>query len=162
MLASEAAKILGLKIPFTAKEAKSAYRSLAMVLHPDKGGSGVGFGQINEAYKLCSGGVEYSFGVAPEVCVDGTEFRAVKKSVSIKGVVNWFAARILDKMMVHRHKGASWRQEKASLLFDRLVAECVELRAELDKDKKNKEKIINECADVAAFAMMIADKARRL
>ena len=163
MLVSEAAKILGLTIPFSAVEAKSAYRRLAMDTHPDKGGgSSEAFGQVGEAYKLCSKGVDYSFGVAPKVCIDGTEFRAVKKSVSIKGEVNWFAARILDKMMVHRHKGASWRQERAWHLYKKMLNECKELADELGADKKDKNKIINECADVAAFAMMIADKARRL
>lgn len=160
MLANDAAKILMLTIPFTSKEARSAYRKLAMKLHPDKGGTAKAFGQIEEAYRVCGGGIEYSFGTAPKIDIDGTEFRSTSKKVSIKGVVNWFAARILDKLMVHRHKGASWRKEKVDWLYGRLIKECEELRDEL-KGPWDKEKIINECADVAAFCMMIADNARR-
>jgi DnaJ-like protein len=48
-------KILGLSWPFTAADAKAAYRRLVHRVHPDVGGSSEEFRRINEAYERVSG-----------------------------------------------------------------------------------------------------------
>ena len=66
-----------------------------------------------------------------------------------------FAEGMLDKLGKNRHK-AHWSNAQQEYLWSRLVEELNELRSALDyqNDKLN---IIQECYDVANFAMMIAD-----
>lgn len=164
MKINDATKVLGLVIPFTAADAKKAYRTLAMAAHPDKGGDAAEMGRLNSAYELCSGGVNYNFGDAPVIGNDGIGnvgqvFKRKKKAATVKSVVQWFAGRMLDKMGVHSRKGVTWREEKASWLLERLGDETLELKDAIES--RDKEAIIKECADVANFTMMIADNARR-
>ena len=164
MNSRDASNLLGLTIPFTADQAKRSYRRLAMKHHPDKGGDEATVTLLNEAYKLCSKGISFDFGGAPSVTSNGINWSQMrwtveKKEVSMKGVVQWFAARMLDKMQVHRHKGATWRQERVSRLFKRMLGEIEELAEAMAA--RDKDAIIKECADVANFVMMIADNARR-
>jgi len=84
MKLSEAIKILELSAPFSAMAAKLAYRKLAMVHHPDKGGSVAKMQELNEAYKLCCKGK--TWGKAPDV---EWEFKTVKRAN--------FAMMIADK-----------------------------------------------------------------
>lgn len=45
-----ALRLLGLKLPFTKEELKSAYRKKALQVHPDTGGSHELFFSVNDAY----------------------------------------------------------------------------------------------------------------
>lgn len=80
--------------------------------------------------------------------------------------VRWFAERMLRKLAVNRHK-EHWHSELQGHLFVKLVGEVEELRFELNREKPRetyskdeREKVIDEAADVANFAMMIAHNAR--
>lgn len=77
----------------------------------------------------------------------------------------WFARRMERKLKLNDHKD-HWTTCEAEWLFDRMQDEREELLAampnepwELSEDEKDK--IIDEAADVANFAMMIADIARQ-
>lgn len=163
MKISEAMKILGLSVPFTAKAAKTVYRQKAMAAHPDKGGSTEKMKQLNVAYTLCSNGVELP--KAPKVEIDGVDFshvwvdvKKISYEVKLNKVLVWFTTKMKLKLHKNRHKGFSYRKESADVLFSQLIKECQELRVEITK--RSRQDIISECADVANFAMMIADNAR--
>ncbi len=47
-------QLLGLTLPFTMKELKTAYRKMALQAHPDAGGSAEAFRQIHHAYETLS------------------------------------------------------------------------------------------------------------
>ena len=145
----EAIIILGLKAPFSATIAKIAYRKLALKYHPDKGGSVDKMQILNEAYRLCCKGVMWRGAPLIEM-----EFKTIKHKPNLHSVVSWFGERMLKKLETKN------RKENAKRLYGRLISKCVELRKAIRE--KNKEDIINECANVADFAMMIADKARKL
>lgn len=160
MKISEAMKILGLSVPFTAKAAKTAYRQKAMAAHPDKGGSTEKMKQLNVAYTLCSNGVELP--KAPKVEIDFShvwvEIKKMGYEANLNKVLAWFTTKMKFKLHKNRHKGFSYRKESADVLFSQLIKECQELRKEITK--RSRQDIISECADVANFAMMIADNAR--
>ena len=158
MLLLDAIEILELKAPFTAQQAKVAYRRLSMIHHPDKGGDADMMKALNEAFRLCSRGIV--LGIAPKIDLNGIDFKIKKKKPSFRGVVDWFNGQMLSKLNCHEYKGFSWRGESANWLYGRMVSECVELRKAIRE--KDKDEIISEAADVANFAMMIADKARRM
>ena len=157
---TEAAKILGLQIPFTAKQAKTAYRKLAMKNHPDKGGCVNKMAGLNDAYTICSSGVEFGGSVDWSGYVE-TVFRWKRPELKISTVVNWFSMKMLNKLNKNSVKGFTWRRENADFLLQRMTDEVLELAEELGKDEMDKGAIISECADVANFAMFIADKAER-
>ena len=70
----------------------------------------------------------------------------------------WFLGEMLKKLETNQHR-SGWVNVGLHYLFRRLEEETLELRKALlsgDKDA-----IIEECADVANFAMMIADVTRK-
>ena len=79
---------------------------------------------------------------------------------SCRTSVNWFAEQMELKLRDNDHKGG-WARCEHSWLLDRLKQEVVELEKELDQ-VDNQENVIKEAADVANFALMIADLAGRL
>ena len=52
---SEAREILGVSATASEHDVKQAFRRLALVVHPDRGGSSEAFIQINEAYEFLTG-----------------------------------------------------------------------------------------------------------
>jgi len=70
----------------------------------------------------------------------------------------WFAREMEKKLAANSHKGG-WHHCSLQYLSMRLTQE----RKELQKAIKSKDvnDIIGECADVANFAMMIADTVRK-
>ena len=154
-------KILGLVVPFTAENAKANYRRRAMLQHPDKGGDNSGMVELNAAYELCCKGIKFPVGANINDYGVEFDFEFINKrvKVSLKSVVRWFSEIMLGKLQVNKCKGMTWRNESAENLFKRMVEEGGELYDEIKK--RDKEAIIKECADVANFAMMIADNARR-
>ena len=79
---------------------------------------------------------------------------------SIRPSLQWFAARIENELCENDHKGG-WKKCTHSWLLSRLKEEVAELEEALQKPD-NQEHVISEAADVAAFAMMIADLAGEL
>jgi NTP pyrophosphatase (non-canonical NTP hydrolase) len=79
------------------------------------------------------------------------------KPDEIRDPVLLFAAMM--ELRLREHDGEKgrhgWRDERLSWLFQRLYIEYEELRLALETD--NTEAILKEAADVANFAMMIAD-----
>jgi NTP pyrophosphatase (non-canonical NTP hydrolase) len=78
--------------------------------------------------------------------------------------VQWFAEQMERKLRENDHKGG-WENENIYWLWERLREEskeliyAVNLTRDLHADPEN---IVRESADVANFAMMIADVARRM
>lgn len=79
--------------------------------------------------------------------------------------LDWFKARMAEKLHENNAKGG-WDQLTFPRLFQFLLDELNELhweliRLEMIEVQEIAEEIIRECADVANFAMMIADNANR-
>ncbi|MGG4449621.1 hypothetical protein [Brevibacillus porteri] len=73
--------------------------------------------------------------------------------------VRWFAGQMEAKLQENDHKGG-WEKCQFPFLYRRLIEEVQELRVAYEDQSKSLEEMIRESADVANFAMMIADKAR--
>lgn len=80
---------------------------------------------------------------------------------SVRPPVQWFAGQMEAKLRANDHKGG-WSDCNFRWLYQRLLEEVHEVWIEYNQlDQQPKwENVIKECADVANFAMMIADKAR--
>lgn len=85
-------------------------------------------------------------------------------------VLLWFVEAMNNKLLANQHK-RHWtdRDTKLGYLRMRLKQEVGELCSVLDRNPKAGrgrrtwvEDVTSECADVANFAMMIADKAKQL
>jgi NTP pyrophosphatase (non-canonical NTP hydrolase) len=81
----------------------------------------------------------------------------------------WFAEQMRAKLERDRHKGDNWQELGVDWLFDRLAGEMGPKTETSEIDEletaiyqQDWENVIRECADVANFAMMIADTARAL
>lgn len=72
--------------------------------------------------------------------------------------VLWLAERMEKKLAANDHKGG-WRGKDITSLFYSLTTEVNELFDAIRNNKPSNE-IVDECADVANFAMMIADEVR--
>ena len=72
-----------------------------------------------------------------------------------RNCVRWFAAEMKKKLMRNVDK-PMWRDDSPQLLWGRMCGEIVELKREMDRGG-SKADVVKECADVANFAMMIAD-----
>lgn len=72
--------------------------------------------------------------------------------------VDAFAAEMEKKLAKNRHKGdrEGWLKDTPRALFERLIQEVDELHSAL-ADGTDAESVLSEAADVANFAMMIAD-----
>lgn len=103
--------------------------------------------------------------------VEGAIDNAITMKIQdITSTMMWFNRRQLDKLTLPQNlvKG-TWRGTKINQLYNLLVAEALELNEELKvmtnltsvaHESDVLEKIINESADIANFAMFIADVAR--
>jgi NTP pyrophosphatase (non-canonical NTP hydrolase) len=74
--------------------------------------------------------------------------------------VAWFAEQMELKLRENDHK-PHWRGSDIEYLHKRLQEEVDELMYELHSPL-NEERVVKEAADVANFAMMIADVARQV
>lgn len=74
-------------------------------------------------------------------------------------IVLAFAVEMERKLAKNRHKGdrKGWMKDGAHSLLNRIHDEWEELRAKLDNGSTSSE-IVQECADVANFALMVADR----
>jgi len=80
-----------------------------------------------------------------------------------EATVDWFAEQMKAKLREPRNEAkGGWREESVWLLLGHLKIELEELEAELSKLHRSHSAIIDECCDVAAFSMMLADGARML
>ena len=79
--------------------------------------------------------------------------------VLVRESVWWFAQQMELKLLENEHKG-HWARDSLLGLLQRLHEESCELLAAIRHE--NIENVIREAADVANFAMMIADNARQI
>lgn len=78
--------------------------------------------------------------------------------------IMWFGEQMEKKLQVHDGKGG-WDTCELYWLLKRLQDEVAELKTEIDLlncGMINYQEAINEAADVANFAMMIADNVRSI
>ncbi len=78
-----------------------------------------------------------------------------KSYVACRYSVRWFAEKMEAKLANNDHKGG-WGSCELRYLSMRLTQERKELTEAIRS--KDKQRIIDECADIANFALMIADK----
>lgn len=82
-----------------------------------------------------------------------------------EAAVDWFADRMKRKLRENEHKGG-WDKDGNFALLERLNEETQELddaiclTEDAGIDERFMEAVIDEAADVANFAMMIAEKAK--
>ena len=79
----------------------------------------------------------------------------------------WFGQQMRAKLDVNRHKGDNWEELGIDWLFERLKWDTVEEASEISELenailRQDWPNVIRECADIANYAMMIADVARGL
>ena len=90
-----------------------------------------------------------------EIIIRQRQKDQIEKSVTL------FAEEMKKKLLENIDK-LGWENESYSYFLGRLHEEIEELEEFIYKnEKKDKVKLIKECADIANFAMMIADKARK-
>lgn len=70
----------------------------------------------------------------------------------MRGEVLWFAQEMEGQLQENDHKDG-WEERSAKWLLNRLKQEV----GELERAIENKKNVVDEAADVANFAMMIAD-----
>lgn len=79
-----------------------------------------------------------------------------------ESAVDWFAERMKQKLRKPENEAkGGWREDSLRALWHRLREETDELFEALDEDGVPWDHVIDEAADVANFAMMIADHARQ-
>lgn len=76
---------------------------------------------------------------------------------AVRPVVQWFAEQMEERLAANDHK-PGWRGDDMDALLSRLADEKVELAQAVEADAPARE-IAKEAADVANFALMIADNA---
>lgn len=91
---------------------------------------------------------------------------------AVRPSVAWFATKMEEKLAINDHKGG-WKKCEIDWLIERIEAELEELKHVYGFRKADwgrsvgegiqfvdisNEAIISECADIANFAMMVADK----
>jgi hypothetical protein len=91
---------------------------------------------------------------------------------AVRPSVTWFATEMEKKLAINDHKGG-WKKCEIDWLIERIEAELEELKllygfrkADYGRSVSDgvefvdisNEAIISECADIANFAMMVADK----
>ena len=77
-----------------------------------------------------------------------------KTVTEVRNSVDWFAKQMERKLKINDYKGG-WKKCELQYLSMRLTQERKELTDAIAS--KDFQKIIDECADIANFAMMIAD-----
>ena len=81
------------------------------------------------------------------------------ENLQIRPVVQWFAVEMERKLRANDGRKGDWRDVQTNKLLDGLRSELRELVNMAYTGRV--EDIISECADVANYAMMIADRAMR-
>lgn len=88
---------------------------------------------------------ELEYNALPEQSIDA-------HIVEVCKTLAWWQRRMEAKIQKNKHKGY-WRQAEMGYLMRRLHQEVLELSEALGADGD----VIDECVDVANFAMMLAD-----
>lgn len=86
-------------------------------------------------------------------------FRIEHQKGMIKNSVSWFSSLMTNELMKHLSR-PGWKHECIAYLEDRLGEEIAELCDAIESNQP-KDVVEKEAADVANFAMMIADVYRQ-
>ena len=89
--------------------------------------------------------------------------RAELETDALRPEVQWFAEQMEAKLRLNDYKGG-WQDESPSYFLQRMADEWRELAHTIDlatMHEASPKDIIAECADIANFAMMVADVARK-
>ena len=124
------------------------------------------YAERRDIYRDCANRVT----AALEECQnERDELRAeVARLTAVREPVRWFAEQMERKLKANDHK-SHWRESDVVWLFERMQDERIELWEAFKPTRpfgcfvdtpNDVERVIDEAADVANFAMMIADKAR--
>jgi len=70
--------------------------------------------------------------------------------------VEWFAEQMVKRLDEHQHKGG-WRDCTFARLIQELEGHVEDLHYNLLEQGRGEFEVVRECADIANFAMMIAD-----
>lgn len=82
-------------------------------------------------------------------------------AILVREPVAWFAREMEKKLRKYDYRGG-WDECTPGYLLNRLKEEVQELQEERARVPGDFDAEISECCDVANFAMMLADKARRV
>jgi len=87
------------------------------------------------------------------------------RPIELRDSVKWFASQMERKLKNHDDR-PGWEDQSIRWLYERLDEETGELLREINRllenwSKTNIQRVVSEAADVANFAMMIADNADR-
>lgn len=86
--------------------------------------------------------------------------------VNLRDGLQWFAETMELTLRAHDHQKIGWSHLSAKWITKRIVDEAGEARRACETYRKSgsvlsRDRAIRECADVANFAMMLADNLRR-
>jgi NTP pyrophosphatase (non-canonical NTP hydrolase) len=76
--------------------------------------------------------------------------------MELRPEVQKFAEAMEEQLRANDHK-PGWKKDHPRMLGPRLEEEMRELQAEVERAARNPKQILKEAADVANFAMMVAD-----
>ena len=79
--------------------------------------------------------------------------------VELRDEIRWFAEQMELRLRANDHKGG-WTDEDEVWLWSRIGEEWQELHGAMYVAPKSHQAVIREAADVANFAMMLADRHR--
>lgn len=81
--------------------------------------------------------------------------------MEVRSEILWFAEQMERKLRDNDHK-RKWDECTQRYLVNRLFEEATELSRAVSEGRESEQSIIEEAADVANFAMMIADNVREI
>ena len=81
--------------------------------------------------------------------------KTIQQGVDLRDSVKWFATEMERVLKTNDYKGG-WKNCTLQYLSMRLTQERKELKEAIKSN--DAEEIINECCDIANFAMMIAER----
>ena len=113
----------------------------------------------NEICSTCESSVPNSVKFDGKIkFTDGSVYDIV--DIIPRSSVQWFAKHMEIELKENDHK-PGWDSEPLDFLVMRLEDEVYELKQSVFDDDRTNEDIISEAADVANFAMMIAERYRK-
>ena len=86
------------------------------------------------------------------------EGASAQEAKRLRPSLRWFAGVVEERLAANDYKG-NWDDLPLELLLARLVEEASELAEAVGRDARTRDAIIHEAADVAAYALMVADNA---
>jgi hypothetical protein len=113
--------------------------------------------------RLTGGGIEFNIGSIKNLIPQKRKIMLELNTI-IESIL-WFAGRMIHEITLPKNMSKKqWKDLPVDYLIMQLKGEVEELEEEINQIHNNNldfNAVIDECCDVANFAMMIADNARR-